>query len=593
MRFVIKSASKGGYLICNDPEVALAATKPSELRELLGQVEQLQTEGYTVAGWLSYEAACGFDDRFRVHEGQDFPLAVMLASRSVEVADLPELSYPELSHPELHCLPRIKQAEYAARYDQLIELIHSGDLYQANFSFRTSVETVEDGYELFCHLESQHPMPYASFVEFEQWQVVCSSPELFLRKQDQVICSEPMKGTAPRGLWFEQDEKNREFLETDEKNRAENLMIVDLMRNDLSKICEPGSVTVPSLFESKRFPSLHQMVSQVEGSLLPDLTLFETLKATFPAGSITGTPKFRAMEVINDLEIDARKAYTGSIGVFLPNGDFELNVAIRTVVIDTESGGAELGIGSGVVSSSSRHAEWQECLLKGEFLNYSAGFGEIFETILWSDDYHWLDEHIERLARSCHYFLVPFDEQQVRSKLELLTDQFAASHNRVRLAISRKGIISVTSQPLNTLGWDKATLKVRLMDSAVDASSPYQYHKTDHREHYDTAYAEAVAAGFSEALFLNEQGFLAEGAITNIFVLVDGRWLTPSIESGILPGIWRGKAMQQLEACPSLIDMDMLVAAEKIVIGNSLRFENEVSEIWSAETLVWSKKISE
>ena len=353
------------------------------------KVEALQRDGYFIGGYLSYEAASGFDARRRTHNTDHFPLAVMLASRSVDKIELPE---PASLKNRLSFTPRITEEDYDGCYARLLDFIYAGDIYQANYSFRVDLDQQPDGFGLFCSLEYHHPTPYAAYIEFEDWQIASSSPELFLQRQGDLVRTEPMKGTSPRGLWYEQDQVNGEFLRRTKKNRAENLMIVDLMRNDVSKVCAPNSVHVPTLFESKRFHSCIKIrwkanCYQKQACL--------TFSARASRRVHYRRSKIRAMEVIHELETDPRHIYTGSMGIFFPGGDFQLNVAIRTVFLNQSLGITELGIGSGVVSHSSAQAEWQECLLKGEFLNYRARHGEVFETLLWDGEYLWLDEHIE------------------------------------------------------------------------------------------------------------------------------------------------------------------------------------------------------
>jgi para-aminobenzoate synthetase/4-amino-4-deoxychorismate lyase len=584
-RFLVKSADGDGYFHCDNPEVVLSAESADELEALVLKVEALQRDGYFIGGYLSYEAASGFDARCRTHNTDHFPLAVMLASRSVDKIELPEPA--SLKNP-LSFTPRITEEDYDGCYARLLDFIYAGDIYQANYSFRVDLDQQPDGFGLFCSLEYHHPTPYAAYIEFEDWQIASSSPELFLQRQGDLVRTEPMKGTSPRGLWYEQDQANGEFLRQDKKNRAENLMIVDLMRNDVSKVCAPNSVHVPTLFESKRFHSLHQMVSTVEGKLLPEASLFDVLCASFPAGSITGAPKIRAMEVIHELETDPRHIYTGSMGIFFPGGDFQLNVAIRTVLLNQSLGITEFGIGSGVVSHSSAQAEWQECLLKGEFLNYRARHGEVFETLLWDGEYLWLDEHIARLHRSCEYFLTQLDPKAVRERLELQAQNFDDRPHRVRLAVERRGAIKIQPTRLDQRGWPEDGIKVCISDEMVDKFSCYQYHKTDVRNHYDKGLAQSVELGFHEVLFFNSSGYLAEGAITNVMLQVGEEWLTPSIECGLLPGIWRQRALLEFGAKESKIDRATLLEADRIIIGNSVRLAGEVSELWQADEKIWS-----
>lgn len=589
MKFAIKK-SASQYWWCEAPEIVLAASSLDEVAPVLAEVERLQQAGYLVAGWISYEASPAFNARAVVHTSENFPLLVMMATRDCQVETLPDLHHDPV---ELH--PCIEQNEYLQRFDRLIELIHSGDLYQANYSFRAKVEMLGSGFELFCHLERDHPMPHAGYIQYGDLEIVSLSPELFLKREGSVLSAEPMKGTAPRGKSFDEDEAQRLWLESDIKNRAENVMIVDLMRNDLSKVCLANSVETPLLFSARRFHSLHQMVSEVRGRVQPEVTLFEILRATFPAGSITGTPKIRSMEVIRDIESSPRKAYTGSVGVFLPDGDFSLNVAIRTLLVDGRgqpegsSPDVEIGIGSGVVSQSDAEAEWRECLLKGDFLNYRYRHSEVFETMLWQQGYHYLTEHLDRLKRSCDYFLTPCDIDQARDLLIESAREFDQAM-RVRLAVRRDGSFNITTVPLDDPGWGDAPLKLLLSAARVNENDPYQFHKTDCRRHYDEGLQKAIRRGFSEMLFFNQQNLLAEGAISNVFIQTDESWITPPIAAGILPGIWRQAMMDQLDAKTATIDRTQLLNARRILVGNSVRGAGEVGELHSEDGLLWSGK---
>lgn len=582
------------YWFCDEPELTLIARNREDVQPLLTEVERLQQAGYLVAGWISYEAASAFDNRMPSHDSDDFPLIQLMATREFKVIDLPqpvdEPQQESQQHP-ISLKPRISQGSYLEKYAELIDLIHAGDLYQANFSFRGDVEGVADGFKLFCQLEAHHPVPYSAYIATDDIEVLSMSPELFLSKRGTRVVTEPMKGTASRGLTFEQDEAQRQWLETDLKNRAENVMIVDLMRNDLSKICEANSVTTSCLFSAKRFPSLHQMTSRVSGELCDGINLYELLRATFPAGSITGTPKIRAMEVIHELESDARKVYTGSLGVFLPGGDIQLNVAIRTLVIEKSQGvkaKAELGIGSGVVSPSSALVEWNECLLKGEFLNYRQRHTEIFETLLWEQEgYAYLTEHLERLSRSCEYFLVPFSIADAKTLLNKEARQFVGP-TRVRFAVKQKGQMWIASVPLDEIGWNKPGLSLMVSNYRVNAMDVYQHHKTDCRGHYDTGLQQAVSEGCDEMLFFNEENELVEGAITNVFVKLGGRWCTPPLHAGALPGIWRQQMLLELPAEKRTIHRTELANVEEMIVGNSVRGLGKVSSLEQDGQVIWS-----
>ena len=585
MKFLVKAEDSDQYYYCASPEVVITANNASELRPAIHQIETLQEDGYYLAGWLSYGAGTALDPRQSVVPDESFPMLTMLASREVEKISLEEYGAGMLTG----FTARIDQATYESQYQRLIDYILAGDLYQANFSFRADVGPVIDPYALFCQLEAAHPVPYAAYIETDDWQLVSLSPELFLKRVGQLLISEPMKGTVERGLTFAEDEQNRLFLESDEKNCAENLMIVDLMRNDLSKICEMGSVEVPELFSARRFPSLHQLVSRVVGRLREHVNLEEILRATFPAGSITGAPKIRAMEVISELESEGRKAYTGSVGLFMPGGDFYLNVAIRTLSCQQQNKGspAELGVGSGVVANSSGPAEWNECLLKSDFLHYRRLHTEVFETMLWQGSFLWLEAHLSRLEQSSHYFSIPFDGPAVRHQLGELEASFEQGEYRVRLGIDITGQVELQSTKLELIGWGRPRLKLLISAGSVDSKNRYQYHKTDYRPLYEPGFKAATEAGFDEVLFLNEMGSVVEGAISNIFIRSGSTWVTPPVSSGLLAGIWRQNYLESNLAIEEVITMDRLLAASEILMGNSLRLGGKVGEIWFNGALIW------
>ncbi|MCM8542051.1 MAG: bifunctional anthranilate synthase component I family protein/class IV aminotransferase, partial [Lentisphaeraceae bacterium] len=444
-------------------------------------------------------------------------------------------------------------------------------------------------YEMFQKLENEHPVPYSIYVETDEWQIISQSPELFLEKRQQQISSIPMKGTVKRELTFSADEQSRQALSQDRKSQAENVMIVDLMRNDLSRICNLDTVKVPELFTSTRYHSLHQLTSKVVGELKDDVSLVEILSSTFPAGSITGAPKIRAMEIISELEKDGRRLYTGSAGIFLPGGDFILNVCIRTLLCQNEK--ALLGIGSGIVADSAKTLEWEECLLKSRFLNPKRRHTEAFETMLWNGHIHYFEDHINRLQDTCEYFLIPFDRTEVLGTLnKSLYELKTKEAHRVRLAVKLDGTIDLKIFPLDYTGWDKKALKLKISTRKTNSTSPYQYHKTDYREHYNSEYKQAVEEGFDEVIFFNDKDNLSEGAITNIFICKDKKWFTPPIDAGILNGTWRKNLMAPLNAEERTLTLENLKNADDIIIGNSVKMRGQTGKVLKGSHIVWNQE---
>jgi para-aminobenzoate synthetase/4-amino-4-deoxychorismate lyase len=388
------------------------------------------------------------------------------------------------------------------------------------------------------------------------------------------IRSLPMKGTASRALTFEEDEMTAKQLANDPKNRAENIMIVDMVRNDLGKICKPGSISAKPLFRVDTYSTVHQMVSGISGKLEPGIGLLEILAATFPPASITGAPKIRAMEIISELEDSPRKIYTGSIGCFSPNGDLCLNVSIRTFLCSNRR--TELGIGSGIVADSEPQKEWLECLMKSGFANFNPPDFDVLETILWDKGvgFVYLEEHLERARNSQTYFGRKWDKERSNKALRRLKSLLLREkikYARIRFIASKNGSVRTEYAVLESPGWNRKILKLKISKKPVNSKDVFLFHKTTNRKFYDAEFKKTHSEGFDEVIFMNEKGEVTEGAITNIFILTKAGWCTPSLKCGLLPGIWRKKMIGELRAEERIIKLKDLKTAKKIMIGNSVR----------------------
>jgi len=386
--------------------------------------------------------------------------------------------------------------------------------------------------------------------------------------RDRQITTRPMKGTWPRGLDSSEDALAALALHHDEKNRSEHIMIVDLLRNDLGRICSTGTVRADDLFRVERYPTLLQMTSTVSGKLRPSVGWYELFRSLFPSGSITGAPKISTMRIIRSLEAAPRGIYTGSIGFIAPSGDATFNVAIRTLVVDKNT--VTMGVGGGIVYDSDPTAEFAECHLKARFLTRTQPAFDLIETLLWNDGYTLLPLHLDRLQGSCDYFDRRFDAAEIESRLDALAATFAPlSRHRVRLTLDSRGQVALTHSPL---GPNTSECKVMLASERTSSTDVFLRHKTTHRPLYDRLFAEAQQAGFDEVLFCNERGELTEGAISNLFVRIDGRLYTPPLACGVLPGVFR---RHLLEAVPSaeerVLTLGDLRAATDIYLCNSVR----------------------
>lgn len=482
-------------------------------------------------------------------------------------------------------------------FNQAIERIQAaigeGETYQVNYTYRLDFGTFGAPVSLYRRLRARQPVAFGAFIALPPGDagpthVLSCSPELFLRSAGGKLLARPMKGTASRARMAEGDSEIARMLSEDTKNRAENLMIVDLLRNDLGRIARTGSVSVPRLFSIEPYQTLFQMTSSIEAEL-PETTGFaELLRALFPCGSITGAPKHRTMQIIADLESTPRGLYTGSIGwLDAPGadrpdaacGDFCLSVAIRTLTL----GGADaagglrpgrMGVGAGIVIDSHAEEEYEECVLKARFLTgLDPGF-ELFETMYASrnDGVRHLDRHLARLGASAAAFDFGFDRAQLAQALAGQCLHLpAGGASRLRLALHKDGRFDIVVAPLGPLAEGQAT--ILLAGAPVDGADPFLRHKTTLRRRYDRAVAEATRRGAFDLLFFNRDGLLTEGGRSNVFVLLDGRWLTPPVSAGVLPGVMRGVLLDDPDwsACEGPIRREDLARSERIVVCNALR----------------------
>jgi len=481
-------------------------------------------------------------------------------------------------------------------FDDAIARIHDwlsqGECYQINYTYRLNFDAFGSPIALYRRLRARQPVPYGALVmlpgarDVAGRAILSLSPELFLRHSRGQLEAKPMKGTAPASGDAAVDAERSAALAADEKNRAENLMIVDLLRNDLGRIAVPGTVKVPKLFEVTRFASVLQMTSTVTATLPDQTPLHAILRALYPCGSITGAPKHRTMQLIGELESSPRGLYTGAIGWLDARddaseelGDFCLSVAIRTLELESPRADGlrrgRLGVGAGIVLDSKADEEWEECKLKARFLTaLDPGFA-IFETMQATQaaGVAHLDRHLARLEKSAKYFGFRFDEATLRAQLEavVLTLSEDDTH-RVRLAISHDGTPAITHGVLTAL---KGPVKVLLADdaSATRADDLFLRHKTTVRERYDAAWKHAEAHGAFDTLFFNDRGELTEGGRSSVFVKLGGQWVTPPLACGVLPGVMRSVLLEDRtwHAVEAVVTRDDLLTAQAIVVCNALR----------------------
>ena len=572
----------GEALLFSDPVEVVTLEAGSSLAGFFTTLEKWLDQGFFLAGWLGYEAGYGFEPqlfrKFLPGPGEP-PLAWFGVYREPQrfrgdaLADF--LSRLDAAGPFCLDQPRFDYtpSDYADIIDIIREHIAAGDVYQVNFTGRYRFSFSGSPQALFMKLRKCQPSAYSALLNTGGSMLLSLSPELFFRCHDGLIETMPMKGTASRGNGPEDDARFKQGLAACEKNRAENLMIVDLLRNDLGRICIPGSVEGADLFSIETYPTLHQMVSTVRGKLRHDAGLYDIFRALFPSGSVTGAPKIKAMKLIRELERSSRGVYTGTIGFMTPGRDMVFNVAIRTVELSGCQG--VYGSGSGIVWDSDPSGEYGECMLKARILDDAARQQTpgLFETILWTGRFVWLEEHLERIGLSAGTLGIAFDKGEARALLASLEERMLHEGHRymVRLRLSASGQITIEHEPFAANPAEEP-IRLCLAGEPLSSRDRYRFHKTTSRMLYDRFYRCARDRGFDEVLFLNERGEITEAAISNVMVLKDGQYTTPPRSSGLLEGVFRNYFLRnRLNCTEKVLFPGDLLAADAIYVCNSLR----------------------
>lgn len=508
---------------------------------LLEFAEEQARGGAYVAVMISYEASPAFDSALTAYNPEEFPLAWAAvfdgaASEPQEVGEFYSGSW----------VPRIIKDEYDAAVLRIKELIAAGDTYQVNYSFPLTSSFSGDAYNWYRQLCLAQGAQYCAYLDLDRHQVLSISPELFFERRGDRVITRPMKGTIRRGRWTEEDEALADQLRNSIKDRAENIMIVDLLRNDLGKVSVPGSVHVSSLFEAERYETVWQMTSTVESTLRPGTSLVELMSALFPCGSVTGAPKVRTMQIIRELERFPRGIYTGTIGFLQPGGDCVFNVAIRTVVIDKQTGVATCGVGGGVTIDSTAAGEYEECLVKSRFLESKPVEFELFETMLVEDgEVFLLERHLERLRKSAAYF--GFKNPVLKIPVKT---------GKLKVTLRKDGRLTTETSPLP----DAKPKRLTLATSPVDSSDRFLFHKTTRREVYS-----------DDVILWNERGEITESGIANVVARIDGELVTPPVSCGLLPGTFRAHLLDRGEIKERVITIEEFKNASEIYLINSVR----------------------
>jgi para-aminobenzoate synthetase/4-amino-4-deoxychorismate lyase len=575
------AAGASTSLLYAAPERVVVAHAPEEVEPALEAITQGLASGLEAAGFFSYELGYCLEPKLKdlLPRKRRQPLLWMgLFPAPRRISDAGTRAWLDANgasgsakFSDLH-LSWMRE-DYAAAFTRVQDYIAAGDVYQINLTLKYLFAFSGDPVALYAALRRKQRVAYGALIGTADFHVLSLSPELFFRREGKEISARPMKGTAPRGRTSREDARLKTWLAMDEKQRAENLMIVDLLRNDLGRIAKIGSVEVTDLFTVETYRSVHQMTSGITAELRGDMGLKDMLRALFPCGSVTGAPKVRAMEIIRELEAGPRGVYTGAIGRLSPTGDAQFNVAIRTVVID--AAGGEMGIGSGIVADSKMEAEFEECLLKAQFLTRAEAPFELIETLRYERGvgFHLLERHLARLKSSAAHFGYPFDREAVLSALEAEAARMQAPVSLVRLLLAEDGRLTVTSTPIE-LPAEGTVWKFAISDQRVDEKDSLFFHKTTRREFYDRELQrQKELTGCDEVVFLNRRGELTEGTRTTLFLEQDGRLFTPVLSCGLLPGTLREELIDLPRAAASeaVLTLEDLKRADRIYLGNSVR----------------------
>ena len=549
----------------------ISALTADEVIPALQRVESSVGNGHHAAGFVSYEAAMGLENNLTTRPQGNFPLLWFgifrerLAvpgslSSGLEVDPGYAIQDSELS---------VSPDDYCAAVDRVREYIASGDTYQVNFTLRRRFGFSGNEKSFYRDLCRSQRAPYCAFLDLDSHCILSASPELFFSTRDGMLTTRPMKGTAKRGRWAGEDSEIIQKFKQNEKERAENLMIVDLLRNDMGMISQTGSVQVASLFDVETLETVHQMTSTISSRLIPGTGVVDLFRALFPCGSVTGAPKRRTMEIIAELEDSPRNLYTGCIGHISPGMEAAFSVAIRTIVIDRAGGTGEMGLGSGITWDSDPRSEYEECLIKGRFARMKVSEFRLLESILFEEGngYFLLERHLRRLSRSAYYFGFTLDQSGVRNALHDHSLSLRGSH-KVRLLLSRDGSIGITNESIPKQ-LEGGAVKVAFAETRVDSENVFLYHKTDNRALY---VAELTArSDCTDVIFLNERGEVTEGANNNIVARIDGKLVTPPIDSGLLPGTFREELIASGIISERTITGQELEHAEEVYLINSVR----------------------
>ena len=558
---VIDFKELGVRQIFTDTIKELKTKDIKEVKHLLAEVEAYQNQGYYAVGYVSYEAAPAFETKFEVIDGPLMSeyLLYFTIHESVQTEPIP-LTYKPIALPKTW-QELTSAEEYKAAIEHIHHHIRQGDTYQVNYTVQLQQNITADPFAFYNRLVVEQNAHYNAFIQHDDVSIISVSPELFFKKDGDRLTTRPMKGTTNRGLTTETDLKQAQWLAQDQKNRSENMMIVDLLRNDMNRISKIGSEDVKSLCQVEQYSTVWQMTSTIETQLLPNSSLSDVFQALFPCGSITGAPKIATMEIINKVEKQPRGVYCGAIGILVPQGPSIFNVAIRT--LQMEGTKAVYGVGGGITWDSKWEAEYEETKQKAAVLyRQNPRFDLISTGRVHQGKLLFLEEHMKRLQESSRYFDYPFNKEKVKKQVEDLCQSLDFDTDyRLKMSLAKDGELTFEHNQLTGLADDFC--QARLVEQTYPLDSPYTYFKTSYRPH--------ISLGPHEQIYYNQKKELLETSIGNLVLKIEDQLYTPPIRLGLLNGIYRQNLIANNQVTERVLTLDNLKQAQAIYGCNAVR----------------------
>ena len=551
---VIDFKELGVRQIFTDTIKELKTKDIKEVKHLLAEVEAYQNQGYYAVGYVSYEAAPAFETKFEVIDGPLMSeyLLYFTIHETVQTEPIP-LTYKPTDLPK-SWQELTSAEEYKAAIEQIHHHIRQGDTYQVNYTVQLQQNLTADPFAIYNRLVVEQNAHYNAFIQHDDVTIISISPELFFKKDGDRLTTRPMKGTTNRGLTTETDLKQAQWLAQDQKNRSENMMIVDLLRNDMNRISKIGSENVKRLCQVEQYSTVWQMTSTIETQLLPNSSLSDVFQALFPCGSITGAPKIATMEIINKVEKQPRGVYCGAIGILVPQGPSIFNVAIRT--LQMEGTKAVYGVGGGITWDSKWEAEYEETKQKAAVLyRQNPRFDLISTGRVHQGKLLFLEEHMKRLQESSRYFDYPFNKEKVKKQVEDLCQSLDFDTDyRLKMSLAKDGELTFEHNQLTGLADDFC--QARLVEQTYPLDSPYTYFKTSYRPH--------ISLGPHEQIYYNQKKELLETSIGNLVLKIEDQLYTPPIRLGLLNGIYRQNLIANNQVTERVLTLDNLKQAQAI-----------------------------